>query len=112
MLCLISASFTGCLEDEVEYTTEEETTQQDNENEVTFYVTQDSNNVYYIEIIKVKEVVDLTNLSFYLRDESGSTYVGGNGFGDIGMKMRGGEAHGRDDRCETTAVAMSEVGVE
>ncbi|MEC8447158.1 MAG: clostripain-related cysteine peptidase [Candidatus Thermoplasmatota archaeon] len=94
MLCLISASFTGCLEDEVEYTTQEETIQQ--ENEVIFNVTQDSNNVYYVIVLKVKEKVDLTDLSFYLRDETGSTYVGGNGFGDIGMKMRGEEAHGID----------------
>ena len=96
VICLLAASFTGCIEDEVENTTEEGTTQQDNENEVTFYVTQDSNNVYYVDVLKVKEPVNLTNLSFYLRDESGSTYVGGNGFGDIGMKMRGGEAHGID----------------
>ena len=61
MLCLISASFVGCIEDEVEDTTEEGITQQDNENEVTFYVTQDSNNVYYVDILKVKEPVDLTN---------------------------------------------------
>ena len=60
---LISASFVGCIEDEVEDTTEEGITQQDNENEVTFYVTQDSNNVYYVDILKVKEPVDLTNLT-------------------------------------------------
>ena len=94
VICLLAASFTGCIEDEVENTTEEEATQEDNENEIIFFVTLDSNNVYYANVVTVKEKVDLTDLSFYLRDETGSTYVGGNGFGDIGMKMRDVEAHG------------------
>ena len=99
VICLLAASFTGCIDEELESTTEEETTEENNENssaenEITFFVSQDSTNVYYATIVKAKEKVNLTDLSFFLRDESGSTYVGGNGFGDIGMKMRGEEAHG------------------
>ena len=32
----------------------------------------------------------------FLRDDSGSTYVGGNGFGEIAMQVMGGEFHGID----------------
>ena len=100
MLCLISASFTGCIEDEVENTTEEETTQEDNTNDtgsdIVFYVQINSVNEYFVNVIKAKEQLDLTDLSFFLRDSSGSTYVGGNGFGQIGMKMLGDEPIGID----------------
>ena len=58
VICLLAASFTGCIEDEVENTTEEEATQEDNENEIIFFVTLDSNNVYYANVVTVKEKVD------------------------------------------------------
>ena len=102
MLCLISASFTGCIEDEVENTIEEETNQDGNTNDslstndIGFYVQVSSKNEYYIDVIRVKEQLDLTDLSFFLRDSSGNTYVGGNGFGQIGMKMLGDEPIGID----------------
>ena len=55
-------------------------------NDIGFYVQVSSKNEYYIDVIRAKEQLDLTDLSFFLRD-SGNTYVGGNGFGQIGMKM-------------------------
>ena len=62
MLCLISASFTGCIEDEVENTIEEETNQDGNTNDslstndIGFYVQVSSKNEYYIDVIRVKAV--------------------------------------------------------
>ena len=100
MLCLISASFTGCIEDKVENTVEEETTQEDNTNDpgndIGFFVTINSVNQYFVNVIKVKDQLNLTDLSFFLRDSSGGTYVGGNGFGQIGMEMMGDELIGID----------------
>ncbi len=111
ILCLISASFVGCIEDNTE-TTQEETTQNENSdntgvgNDVEFKIggliayedfnEKGSENDYIAQVIKSKNQIDLTELSFFLRDSSGSTYVGGNGFGNVGMKMIGGEPHGID----------------
>ena len=111
ILCLISASFVGCIEDNTE-TTQEETTQNENSdnigvgNDVEFKIggliayedfnEKGSENDYIAQVIKSKNQIDLTELSFFLRDSSGNTYVGGNGFGNVGMKMIGGEPHGID----------------
>ena len=111
MLCLISASFTGCIEDNTE-TTQEETTQNENTdstwvgNDVTLQLTdltayedfneKGSENDYIAQVIKSKNKIDLAELSFFLRDSSGNTYVGGNGFGNIGMKMIGDTTNGID----------------
>ena len=93
ILCLLSASFTGCIEEELESATEEETSQEEENNdsltgnEIVFFVQLNSKNEYTINVVKVKDQVNLTDLNFFLKDESGSTYVGGNGFGSIGMMM-------------------------
>ena len=50
----------------------------------TFFVSEDSSGVYHVEVIKVSKQEDLLGFSFFLKDGSGSTYVGGNGFGDGG----------------------------
>ena len=63
---------------------------------VTFFVQEDSTGVYHIDVIKVSVQVELEHFSFFLKDASGSTYVGGNGFGEIAMQMLAGEAHGID----------------
>ena len=63
---------------------------------ITFFVEQASSGVYHIEVIKVSVQVELEHFSFFLKDASGSTYVGGNGFGEVAMQMLGGEAHGID----------------
>jgi len=64
--------------------------------EATFFVSQDSANVYHVEVIKVSRQAPLEDFSFYLRDGSGSTFVGGNGFGKVGMFWMGGEEQGID----------------
>ena len=48
------------------------------------------------EQIKVSEDLDLVDLSFFLKDDTGSVYVGGNGFGEVAMQMINGEAYGID----------------
>ena len=64
----------------------------------TFFVSQDSANIYHVEVIKVSKQEDLLGFSFFLKDGSGSTYVGsdGNGFGEVAMQFQGGEEHGID----------------
>ena len=62
----------------------------------TFFVEQSSSGVYHIEVIQVSVQVELEDFSFFLKDDSGSVYVGGNGFGEIAMQMLSGEAHGID----------------
>ena len=54
----------------------------------TFYVEEGSDGIYYVDVIKVSKQEDLAGFSFYLKDETGSTYVGGGyGFGEIAMQM-------------------------
>ena len=60
----------------------------------TFYSEKNSGGYWDVEVIKVSKEDDLTKFSFFLKDNSGSTYVGGNGFGEVAMQMIGGEEHG------------------
>ena len=62
----------------------------------TFFVSEDSSGVYHVEVIKVSKQEDLLGFSFFLKDGSGSTYVGGNGFGEVAMQFQGGEEMGID----------------
>ena len=62
----------------------------------TFFVSEDSAGVYHVEVIKVSKQEDLLGFSFFLKDGSGSTYVGGNGFGEVAMQFQGGEEMGID----------------
>ena len=62
----------------------------------TFFVEESSSGVYHVEVIKVSKQEDLAGFSYFLKDETGSTYVGGNGFGEIAMQIVGGEEHGID----------------
>ena len=55
----------------------------------TFFVSQDSSNIYHVEVIKVSVQMPLEDFSFFLIEPSGSTYVGGNGFGEIAMQHEG-----------------------
>ena len=61
---------------------------------VTFYVEKSSGGYWLVEVIKVSKEDDLTKFSFFLKDDSGSTHVGGNGFGEVAMQMISGEEHG------------------
>jgi len=62
----------------------------------TFFVEESSSGVYHVEVIKVSKQEDLAGFSYFLKDESGSTFVGGNGFGEIAMQIVGGQEHGID----------------
>ena len=62
----------------------------------TFFVSEDSSGVYHVEVIKVSKQEDLLGFSFFLKDGSGSTYVGGNGFGEVAMQIQNGEVMGID----------------
>ncbi len=64
---------------------------------LTFFVQEGSNGIYYAEVIQVSEQRPLEDYSFFLKDETGSTYVGtGLGFGEVAMQIVGGEEHGID----------------
>ena len=62
----------------------------------TFYVEESSNGIYYVTVIKVSKEEDLAGFSYFLKDDTGSTYVGGNGFGEIAMQIVGGQEYGID----------------
>jgi hypothetical protein len=56
--------------------------------EISFWVQEDSDGVYEVDVISVSERYDLSEYSFFLKDGSGSTYTGagGNGYGEIAMQ--------------------------
>ena len=64
--------------------------------EVNFWIEQSSSGVWHIDVIQTSRYVDLEDFSFFLKDETGSTYVGGNGFGEIAMQFIGAIDHGID----------------
>ena len=61
----------------------------------TFFVSEDSGR-YHVEVIKVSRQAPLEDFSFFLKNESGSTFVGGNGFGEVAMQYLGGDPTGID----------------
>ncbi len=80
----------------------------------TFTVETSSSGEYYVKVIKVSKQEDLAGFSYFLKDESGSTYVGGNGFGEIALQMIAGEEHGveqtyngDDEQLESRAANVS-----
>ena len=63
----------------------------------TFFVQEGSDGIYHVDVIKVSKQENLAAFSFYLKDDTGSTYVGsGHGFGEVAMQIIGGEEHGID----------------
>lgn len=62
----------------------------------TFWVEESSNGIYYAEVIRVSKEEDLISFSFFLKDAEGSTYGGGNGFGEIAMQKINSELYGID----------------
>ena len=70
--------------------------QENNEVTASLFWSQDSADVYQVEVVMISRQVVLEDFSFFLRDGSGSTYVGGNGFGEIAMQLQGGEEMGID----------------
>ncbi len=56
--------------------------------EISFHVEEGNGNksgIYYVDVISVSEEYHLENYNFFLKNSTGSTYVGGNGFGEIAM---------------------------
>ena len=54
---------------------------------VSLFNSEDGDGVWSVDVVMVAGMqTDLCDFLFYLKDESGSTYVGGNGFGEICMK--------------------------
>jgi flagellin-like protein len=82
----------------------------------TFFVKEDSDGIYHVDVIKVSKQENLAGFSFFLKDTSGSTYVGeGLGFGEIAMQVIAGEDHGinmaydgDDDRLTSRATNISD----
>jgi flagellin-like protein len=70
----------------------------------TFFVEESSSGIYHVNVIKVSKQEDLAGFSYFLKDTTGSTHVGGNGFGEIAMQIVGGQEHGIDtsysDSCD------------
>jgi hypothetical protein len=64
--------------------------------EISFHVEESSSGVYHVEVISVSEEYHIENYNYFLKDETGSTHVGGNGFGEIAMQMIDGQEHGID----------------
>ena len=62
----------------------------------TFFVSEDSGGRYHIEVIKVSRAAPLEDFSFFLKDDTGSVYVGGNGFGEVAMQIISGSEFGID----------------
>ena len=59
----------------------------------TFFTEKNSGGKWHVEVIKVSKQEDLAGFSYFLKDETGSTHVGGNGFGEVAMQIVGGEEH-------------------
>tara|TARA_B100000676_G_scaffold49042_1_gene48064 strand:+ start:331 stop:1515 length:1185 start_codon:yes stop_codon:yes gene_type:complete len=64
--------------------------------ELEFYELDNYNGKNTYQIDYINRVVFLTDVSFFLKDASGSTYVGGNGFGEVAMQYQGGQEMGID----------------
>ena len=56
--------------------------------EISFHVEEGNSSnsgIYYIDVMSVSYSKNLDEYNFFLKDFTGSTYVGGNGFGEIAM---------------------------
>ena len=104
---LLAASFTGCIEEELEEDMVDDTTENKDDEKtdkpevpmVNFAqpgIDDNSTGVYQMVVGKVSIDVNLTELSYYLKNEAGSTYIFGNGHGKVAMQMIDGKAHGID----------------
>jgi hypothetical protein len=84
--------------------------------EISFFVEESSSGVYHVNVIEVSEQYDLSDYSFYLKDTTGSTHVGGNGFGEVAMQIINGQEHGIDtsytdscdDNCDSQLVSRAD----
>ena len=64
--------------------------------ELMYYI-EEYDGVSIVEMMEAWPQYDLEDYTFFLKDETGSTYIGGNGFGEIAMQLLpGGETMGID----------------
>lgn len=64
--------------------------------ELMYYI-EEYDGVSIVEMMEAWPQYDLEDYKFFLKDETGSTYLGGNGFGEIAMQLLpGGETMGID----------------
>ena len=82
---------------------------------ITFWVEEDSNGLYHVEVINVTKQKDLEDFSFYLNDGEGQTCTVDNCFGEIAMQYKDGKEmgistnyYGNDDRLRSRADNVSE----
>ena len=62
----------------------------------TFFTEETNGGYWVVNVIKVSKEEDLSGFSYFLKDESESVHVGGNGFGEVAMQIIGGEEYGID----------------
>ena len=63
----------------------------------TFSVVAHSNGIYHVEVLAINVDENLTGFNFYLKDDTGLTYVdGSNGFGKIALQNMSGVLYGID----------------
>ena len=62
----------------------------------TIFVEKNSGGSWNAQIIKISKHEDLTGFSYFLKNSEGTTYIGGNGFGEVAMQKINGELHGID----------------
>ena len=61
-----------------------------------FYQPEQSNGNTFYQLRDINRPILLSDVTFFLKDDTGSTYVGGNGFGEIAMQFQGGTEMGID----------------
>ena len=81
---MLAVTFTGCMDLE----------QGESAPIATFFVEKSSAGIFYVEVTKVSKEEGLAGFSYFLKDDSGSTHLGGNGFGEIAMQNISGELYG------------------
>ena len=63
--------------------------------EIEYFMDGNENGIISVMIFP-NAFFDIEDYTFYLKDDTGSTYVGGNGFGEVAMQVINGEAYGID----------------
>ena len=64
--------------------------------EVEFYDPNNYDGESMFQLRNINRLVYLTDVNFVLKDNTGSTYTGGNGFGEVAMQFQGGQEMGID----------------
>ena len=79
---------------------------------VTLFAQANNGGAWDVTVVQVGEHLDLNDFSFFLKDMTGSTYVGGNVVGEIGMQIIAGSLHGIDASYDGTNDELQERAVD